>query len=125
LTLAESLKDQGYEVVIIDENRRLGHDVAPTWKWRHTSWIKELGIETVTDAKVLDISTEGVKVMTGEEERVIAADVIIAASPIRPNQALFQDFQWMVDELHGTGDAMVPGDLTLAIHNGFRLGCRI
>jgi len=56
---------------------------------------------------------------------VIAADVIIAASPIRPNQALFQDFQWMVDELHGTGDAMVPGDLTLAIHNGFRLGCRI
>ena len=51
--------------------------------------------------------------------------IIIAASPIRANQELFQDFQWMVDELHGTGDAMVPGDLTLAILNGYRLGCRI
>ncbi|MBT3917205.1 MAG: FAD-dependent oxidoreductase, partial [Rhodospirillaceae bacterium] len=125
LTLAESLKERGYDVVIIDENRRLGHDVAPTWKWRHTSWIKELGIETITGVKLLDISAAGVKVLEDEEERFIEADTIIAAGPIRPNQALFQDFQWMVDETHGTGDCMVPGDLTTAIHSGFRLGCRV
>ncbi len=125
LTLAESLKERGYDVIIVDENRRLGHDVAPTWKWRHTSWIKELSIETVTGIKLLDISADGVKVLEEDKERVIAADTIIAAGPIRPNQGLFQDFQWMVDETHGTGDCMVPGDLTTAIHTGFRLGCRV
>ena len=125
LTLAESLKDKGHEVIIIDEHKRLGHDVAPTWKWRHTSWVKELSIETVTGVKVKDISAAGVTVLDADGERLVEANVIIAASPIRANQELFQDFQWMVDELHGTGDAMVPGDLTLAILNGYRLGCRI
>ena len=126
LTLAESLSEGGHEVVLIDENRRLGFDVAPTWKWRHTSWIKALGIEAITGAKLNAITTAGVTITDSDgAERTIEADTVIAAAPVRPNQALFLDFQWMVDELHGAGDALVAGDLTQAIQSGYRLGCRI
>ncbi|NQV55079.1 MAG: FAD-dependent oxidoreductase [Rhodospirillales bacterium] len=126
LTLAEKLRSGGRDVTIIDAHRRLGFDVAPTWKWRHTSWIKELGIGTVTGVSIDEISTGRVQVTDGDgNKQVIEAGTIIAAMPIRPAQALFQETQWMIDELHGAGDALVVGDLTQAIHSGYRLGCRI
>jgi 2,4-dienoyl-CoA reductase (NADPH2) len=31
----------------------------------------------------------------------------------------------MVDELHGIGDAIMPRGLDQAIHEGYRLGCRL
>ena len=43
----------------------------------------------------------------------------------RPNQELFHELEWMIDELHGCGDSLVPRGLTQAIHDGFRLGARI
>jgi 2,4-dienoyl-CoA reductase (NADPH2) len=55
----------------------------------------------------------------------IAADSVIAASPRKSNQELFAEFEWMVDELHGCGDSLMPRGIDAAIHEGYRLGCRI
>ena len=37
-----------------------------------------------------------------------AADTVIAASPRIASRALMQDFEWMIDELHICGDAVLP-----------------
>jgi 2,4-dienoyl-CoA reductase (NADPH2) len=50
---------------------------------------------------------------------------VIAAAPRRSNQELFTQFEWMVDELHGCGDVVMPRGLDAAIHEGYRLGVRI
>jgi 2,4-dienoyl-CoA reductase (NADPH2) len=50
---------------------------------------------------------------------------VIAASPRKSNQELFAQFEWMVDELHGCGDALMPRGIDAAIHEGYRLGCRV
>lgn len=127
LTLAESLKQNyGRDVTVVDSDKRIAGDVMPSFKWRHTAWIEELGIPTRTSAKVLAIGDGGVKIRNAEgSEEFLPADTVIAAVARRPNQELFHELEWMIDELHGCGDSLVPRGLTQAIHDGFRLGARI
>jgi 2,4-dienoyl-CoA reductase (NADPH2) len=126
LTLAESIKTAGSEVVVVESEKRIAGDVMPSFKWRHTAWIDELEIPTFTSSRVTRIGKAGVVIVDGKgNEKEIAADMVIAASPSRGNQDLITELEWSIDELHGCGDALVPRGLTQAIHDGYRLGCRI
>jgi 2,4-dienoyl-CoA reductase (NADPH2) len=126
LTLAESLKTSGADVVVVERDKRIAGDVMPTWKWRHTAWIEELEIEVHTSSRLLHIGEDGVTIVDGSgKERRIEADMVIAAWPSRGNQELVAELEWSMDELHGCGDALVPRGLTQAIHDGYRLGCRL
>jgi len=126
LVVAEALAHKGAKVTIVERDKRIAGDVMPSFKWRHSAWVDELGIETVTQARVVKVTAQGVHVVAERGgEHVIPADTVIAAAPRRPNQGLFHEFEWMVDELHGCGDALVPRGLDAAIHEGFRLGARI
>ncbi|HJP20858.1 MAG TPA: FAD-dependent oxidoreductase [Alphaproteobacteria bacterium] len=124
LTLAESLAGQGHEVTVVEAAKRIAGDVSPTWKWRHSAWVGELGIATLTETRIVEVRPGGVAVTNGSGERFLEADSVIATER-RPNQELFQSLEWMVDELHGIGDALMPRGLDQAIHEGYRLGCRI
>jgi 2,4-dienoyl-CoA reductase (NADPH2) len=55
----------------------------------------------------------------------VEADSVIQADGATPAHALFHEFEWMVDELHGVGDAVIPRGLEQAIQEGFRLGVRL
>ena len=125
LTLAETLSSEGAEVTLVEPGRRVADDVSPTWKWRHTAWIEELGIDARTETRVLAIEKAGVRVANGKGEELIKADTIIAATNRTANQELFNGLQWLVDELHMCGDAVTPRGLDQAISEGYLLGCRI
>jgi 2,4-dienoyl-CoA reductase (NADPH2) len=126
LTLAESLKTAGSEVVVVESEKRIAGDVIPSWKWRHTAWIDELEIPTFTSSRVVRIANASVTVVDEKgAEKHIETDMVIAASPSRGNQELIADLEWSIDELHGCGDCLVPRGLTQAIHGGYRLGCRL
>ncbi|MCC7167656.1 MAG: FAD-dependent oxidoreductase [Rhodospirillales bacterium] len=126
LTLAESTRQDGSEVTIVEREKRIGGDVSPSWKWRHTSWVEELKIATITSAKVTKIGDGGVTVVSEKGgEQFLPADTVIAAGPRLSNQELFHELEWMVDEVHGCGDSLIPRSLTIAIQDGFKLGCQI
>jgi len=126
LTLGESLRAGGAEVTIVESTKRLAGDVMPSFKWRHTAWVDELEIATLTSSRVTRVTPEGCTVVNAKgEERAVPADTVIATVPRRSNQELFHEFEWMIDELHGCGDALVPRGIDAAIHEGYRLGVRI
>jgi 2,4-dienoyl-CoA reductase (NADPH2) len=126
LTLAESLKKNGHEVTIVEASKRIAGDVMPTFKWRHTAWIEELGIPVLISAHVRKVDEQGATVVDDKgKETFVPADSVVAAAPRIADQALFHEFEWMVDELHGCGDALVPRGLDAAIREGYRLGCRL
>ncbi|TAK52223.1 MAG: FAD-binding protein [Betaproteobacteria bacterium] len=126
LVVAESLRKRGAEVTIVEPGKRIAEDVMPTFKWRHTAWVEELGIRTLTLTRLVRVTADAVVVADAKGvETTIAADTVIAAGPRRSNQALFGEFEWMIDELHGCGDALMPRGLDAAIHEGYRLGARI
>ncbi len=126
LVIAESLRKRGAEVAIVESEKRIAGDVMPSFKWRHSAWIDELEIATYTSSRVARITADGVVAVDAKgAEKLLPADTVVAASPRRSNQELFREFEWMIDELHGCGDALVPRGLDAAIQEGFRLGVRI
>lgn len=126
LTLAESLATKGHEVTLVERDRRIAGDVMPSFKWRHSQWVQELKIPTLTGHQVRAVGEGGVRVVSDKgEERFLAADTVVSTGPRRPNQELFHELEWMIDEVHGCGDALVPRGLTQAIHGGYWLGVRL
>jgi len=126
LTLAESLATRKHDVKLVESERRIAGDVMPSFKWRHTQWVQELAIPVMTSTRVAAIGDGGVTIVNAKNETsFLAADTVIAAVAARPNQELFHELEWMVDEIHGCGDALVPLGLTRAIHDGYRLGARL
>jgi 2,4-dienoyl-CoA reductase (NADPH2) len=126
LVLAESLSKRGIVVTLVEEEKRIAGDVMPSFKWRHSAWVEELNIRTLTSSRPRRVTAEGVSVVNAKgEETFIAADTVIAAGPRKSNQELFREFEWMIDELHGCGDALIPRGMDAAIQEGYRLGVRI
>jgi 2,4-dienoyl-CoA reductase (NADPH2) len=127
LTLAESLrKHQEAEVTVIESGKRIAGDVKPSFKWRHASWVEELGITCLTSSSLVEVGADGVKVRNAKgEESFVPADTVIQADGVAPAHPLFHEFEWMIDEVHGCGDALVPRGLDAAISEGFRLGARL
>jgi 2,4-dienoyl-CoA reductase (NADPH2) len=126
LAIAESLRSKGAEVTLVEREKRIAGDVIPSFKWRHGAWVEELGIATLTSSRVKKITAEGATVQSDKgAESFVPADMVIAASPRRSNQEALHEFEWMIDELHVCGDAVAPRGLDQAIHEGYRLGCRI
>jgi 2,4-dienoyl-CoA reductase (NADPH2) len=126
LVLAEALRKGGAEVAIVEADKRIGGDVMPTFKWRHTTWVEELGIRVLTASRLARVTAEGAVVVDAKgAQATLPADMVIAASPRKSNQEMFAEFEWMVDELHGCGDALMPRGIDAAIHEGYRLGARI
>lgn len=124
--LAESLRKSGAEVTIVEREKRVAGDVMPTFKWRHTTWVEELGIPVHTSSRLKRVTAEGAVVVDAKgSETLVSADSVVAAGPRRANQELFTEFEWMVDELHDCGDALMSRGLDAAIHEGYRLGVRI
>ena len=72
-----------------------------------------------------EVASIAVVVDAKGKETSIPADTVIASAPRRANQEMFAEFEWMIDELHGCGDALMPRGMDAAIHEGYRLGARI
>lgn len=126
LTVAEYIRKNGAIVTVVEQERRIAGDVKPSFKWRHASWVEELDITCLTSSRPTKITREGVTVLSDKgKETFVPADTVLLASPRKPNHELFHEFEWMIDELHGVGDALIPRGLEQAIHEGYRLGVRI
>jgi 2,4-dienoyl-CoA reductase (NADPH2) len=127
LTVAESLrKHKGAEVTVVEAGKRIAGDVKPSFKWRHASWVEELGITCLTSTTLVEVRADGVTVKNAKgEASIVPADTVIQADGAQPAHPLFHEFEWMVDELHGAGDAVIPRGLEQAIQEGFRLGVRL
>jgi len=124
LSTAEYLSMAGHEVVVIEQAKRIAEDVMPTWKWRHASWVEEMNIKTITGVYVKEITDAGVVVIKENGDLAVEADTVVLAER-QSQQGLFQELEFMVDELHIIGDAVSPRGLYQAIHEGYRLGARI
>lgn len=125
LVCAEYLAALGKQVTIVEPTKRLGEDVIPTFKWRHTAWVKEYGIETLTNAKVKEVRADAVVVDSEQGQVVLPADSIILAGPRASRQELINALEFSADEQYVVGDAVRPRSVHNAIRDGHLVGLRI
>ncbi|HUT71737.1 MAG TPA: FAD-dependent oxidoreductase [Desulfatiglandales bacterium] len=123
--LALYLAKQGKKVTIVGKERKLGKDINPSFKWRYVGYLRDNRVPTYNDSEVEDITDDGVTIRTYDGYRIpIKTDTLVCAVR-EANPGLKEVVQENGIELFVIGDALVPRNLSSAVHDGYRIGIRV
>jgi 2,4-dienoyl-CoA reductase (NADPH2) len=126
LVAAEYAASKGCRVTVVEEGRGVGSDVAPTFRWRHTAWLKEFHVKSFSRAKIIKVERDSVRILDKDgNEKYLKVDTLILGGPRISRNALVAEMDYAVDELYVIGDAVLPRSLSNAIHEGYKIGVRI
>jgi len=119
------LAKQGKRVTVVGREKKLGKDVNPSFLWRYVGYLRQNKVTTYNDCDIEEITDEGVTVVTYDGHRIpVKADTFVLTER-EANPALKDVVQENGIELFVIGDALVPRNLSSAVHDGYRIGIRI
>jgi 2,4-dienoyl-CoA reductase (NADPH2) len=86
-------------------------------------WLKDHGVEFVTEVKYEEVTNEGLVVRTKDgSKRLLKADTVITALPLLPNTKLIDSMKGKAKEVYPIGDAHEPHLIVDAIAAGAKIG---
>ena len=119
------LAKQGKKVTLVGKEKSAGFDVNPSFKWRYLIYMRQAGINAYSDSTIEEVNEAGIIVKTYDGYRwPVACDTVIV-SEREANSSLKQVVQSEGIELFVIGDALVPRNLSSAVHDGYRIGMRV
>ncbi len=119
------LAKQGKKVTIVGKEKSAGFDVNPSFKWRYMIYMRQNGIMVYNDCDIDEVTDEGVIVKAYDGIRwPIKCDTVVI-SDRGPNESLKKTVQSEGIELFVIGDALIPRNLSSAVHDGYRIGIRL
>ncbi|MFH1602398.1 MAG: FAD-dependent oxidoreductase, partial [Pseudomonadota bacterium] len=120
---AEFLLVRGSETIVVEMLPGLALDVGTRERMRLLNRITALPIVFLTNTRCTEIKADGISVCGKDDtQRFIAADSVVLAAGVRPNNALFQELHLRGIETHMAGDCWHPGMIVGAVSDGARLG---
>ena len=119
------LAKQGKKVTLVGKDKTAGFDVNPSFKWRYMIYMRQNGITAYSDCEVAEVSDDGIVVKTYDGYQwPIKCDTIVLTQR-EPNESLKKTVQSEGIEMFVIGDALIPRNLSSAVHDGYRIGIRI
>ncbi|MBW2428441.1 MAG: FAD-dependent oxidoreductase [Deltaproteobacteria bacterium] len=119
------LAKQGKKVTLVGKDKTAGFDVNPSFKWRYMIYMRQNGITSYNDCDVVEVSDDGIVVKSYDGYQwPIKCDTIVL-SQREPNESLKKAVQSEGIEMFIIGDALIPRNLSSAVHDGYRIGIRI
>ncbi len=123
--LALHLAKQGKKVTLVGKDKSAGFDVNPSFKWRYMIYLRQNGVMAYNDCDIEEVDDNGIVVRSYDGYRwPIQCDTVVI-SDRAPNESLKKYVQSEGIELFVIGDALVPRNLSSAVHDGYRIGMRI
>ena len=119
------LAKQGKKVTIVGREKSAGFDVNPSFKWRYVIYLRQNGVTAYSDCVIEEIGREEITVRTYDGYRFPVQCDTVVLSERQPNENLKSAVQSEGIELFVIGDALVPRNLSSAVHDGYRVGLRI
>jgi 2,4-dienoyl-CoA reductase (NADPH2) len=119
------LAKQGKKVTIVGKEKSAGFDVNPSFKWRYMIYMRQNGIMVYNDCDIEEVTDDGVivKAYDGVHWPVKCDTVVL--SDRGPNESMKKTVQSEGIELFVIGDALIPRNLSSAVHDGYRIGIRL
>lgn len=123
--VALSLAKQGKKVTIVGREKSAGFDINPSFKWRYMIYLRQNGIKAYNDARIDEVGPGEIVVKTYDGYRFPLKCDTLVVTERAPNENLKNAVQGEGIELYVIGDALVPRNLSSAVHDGFHIGIRI
>jgi 2,4-dienoyl-CoA reductase (NADPH2) len=119
------LAKQGKKVTLIGKEKSAGFDVNPSFKWRYMIYMRQNGITVYNDCDIAEVTDEEIIVKSYDGLHwPIKCDTVVI-SDRGPNESLKKTVQSEGVELFVIGDALIPRNLSSAVHDGYRIGIRL
>lgn len=126
---AEYLLHLGKKITVVDTGteKEIGEGLLEVFMKPYLLyWLKDHGVEFVTEVEYQQVTREGLVVKTKEGNlRLLPADTVITALPLLPNRAAFASMQGKAKEVYAIGDADEPKLIVNAIAAGARIAREI
>jgi len=123
--VALSLAKQGKKVTLVGKEKSAGFDINPSFKWRYMIFLRQNGIKAYNDCEMDEVKPGEIIVKTYDGYRYpVKCDTIVVTERV-PNENLKNVVQAEGIELFVIGDALVPRNMSSAVHDGFHIGVRI
>jgi len=119
------LAKQGKKVTIVGKERTAGFDVNPSFKWRYMIYLRQNGVMAYNDCDIEEIKASEVMVRTYDGYRFPVECDTVVVTEREANDSLKDVVQAEGIELFVIGDALVPRNLSSAVHDGYRIGIRV
>jgi 2,4-dienoyl-CoA reductase (NADPH2) len=112
----------GREILLVEMIDKLGSNFGKSTRWGMLQDVERFGVKTCLEAKVLEITETGVLLEVGGESREIAADTVVLAVGTSSDNALQPIAAELGIHCQVVGDALAPGTVFEANHQGFLAG---
>ncbi len=123
--VALHLVNKGKKVTIVGREKTAGFDINPSFKWRYMIYLRQNGIMAYNGCDIEEINDGEIIVKTFDGYRFpVKCDTVIV-SEREANDSFKKVVQAEGIELFVIGDALVPRNLSSAVHDGYRIGIRI
>ena len=119
------LAKQGKKVTIVGKEKSAGFDVNPSFKWRYMIYMRQNGITVYNDCDIEEVTDDGIIVRAYDGVRWPVKCDTVVLSDRGPNESLKTTVQSEGIELFVIGDALIPRNLSSAVHDGYRIGIRL
>lgn len=119
------LAKQGKKVTIVGKEKTAGFDVNPSFKWRYMIYLRQNRVMAYNDCDIEEINEGEIIVKTYDGYRFPLRCDTVVISEREANEALKSVVQGEGIELFVIGDALVPRNMSSAVHDGYRIGLRI
>ena len=119
------LAKQGKKVTIVGKEKTAGFDVNPSFKWRYMIYLRQNRVTVYNDCDIEEIKGDEVMVKTYDGYRFPVECDTVVVTERETNNSLKDAVQAEGIELFVIGDALVPRNLSSAVHDGYRIGIRV
>jgi 2,4-dienoyl-CoA reductase (NADPH2) len=123
--VALHLAKQKKKVTIVGREKSAGFDINPSFKWRYMIYLAQNGVTVYNDCDIEEVGDGEVMVKTYDGYRFPVKYDHVIVTEREGNDSLKNIVQQEGIELFVIGDALVPRNLSSAVHDGYRIGIRI
>ncbi|MHC4921236.1 MAG: oxidoreductase, partial [Planctomycetota bacterium] len=123
--VALKLAKEGKRVTIVGREKSAGFDINPSFKWRYLIYLRQNRVMAYNDCDIEEIGAGEIIVRTYDGYRFPVKCDTVVMTEREANDSLKDAVMAEGLELFTIGDALVPRNLSSAVHDGYRIGIRI
>uniref|UniRef100_A0A7J2TKE4 FAD-dependent oxidoreductase n=1 Tax=Archaeoglobus fulgidus TaxID=2234 RepID=A0A7J2TKE4_ARCFL len=112
-------------VTLIDMLPKIGADIGISTRWTILMYLREKGVEMLTETKAVEIKRNSVVVETPSGIKEIECDTAVLAVGTKPNDGLYEQLKDKVPEIYKIGDCVRPRKALDATSEAFDLALKI
>jgi len=110
------------DIVLLEMLDRIGQDIGKSTRWGMIQDLERDGVSVQIKSKALEITDEGVRVVSDGIEELIPVDTVVLAAGAIPDIILGQVLKEQGIDFTVVGDACKIGQAFDAVHDGFNVG---